>query len=71
MITLHDHGVWYADGTLYHSTDEFQHQTGRDANPANDRKKTIAYRILDAHNQSNDPENLQIRFDSLTSHDIT
>ena len=22
MITLHDHGVWYADGTLYHSTEE-------------------------------------------------
>ncbi|HHV65630.1 MAG TPA: hydratase [Peptococcaceae bacterium] len=35
------------------------------------RKQTIAYRILQNHNQSGDPENLKIRFDALASHDIT
>lgn len=32
---------------------------------------TIAYRILKAHNTSGNMEKLQIRFDKLTSHDIT
>lgn len=35
------------------------------------RKGTIAYRILEAHNTSGDMEKLRIRFDKLTSHDIT
>ena len=35
------------------------------------RKQTIAYRILEAHNTSGDMEKLKIRFDRLTSHDIT
>ena len=34
-------------------------------------KGTIAGRILAAHNTSGDPSNLKIRFDKLTSHDIT
>jgi len=35
------------------------------------KKNTIAYRILKAHNTSNDMEKLKIKFDKLTSHDIT
>ena len=35
------------------------------------RKGTIAYRILQAHNTSDSMEKLKIRFDKLTSHDIT
>lgn len=35
------------------------------------RKGTIAYQILSAHNESGDHKNLKLRFDSLTSHDIT
>lgn len=35
------------------------------------KKGTIAYRILEAHNTSGNMEKLQIRFDKLTSHDIT
>ena len=34
-------------------------------------KGTISYGILQAHNKSGDTEKLQIRFDKLTSHDIT
>ncbi|MDD6352082.1 MAG: hydratase [Lachnospiraceae bacterium] len=35
------------------------------------RKGTIAYRILQAHNTSGNEDHLKIRFDKLTSHDIT
>ena len=34
-------------------------------------KSTIAYSILKAHNTSGNMEKLQIKFDKLTSHDIT
>lgn len=34
-------------------------------------KNTIAYGILDSHNTSGNMERLQIKFDKLTSHDIT
>ena len=34
-------------------------------------KKTIAYSILEAHNTFGNMEKLQIKFDKLTSHDIT
>ena len=34
-------------------------------------KGTIAYGILEAHNTSDNMEKLKIRFDKLTSHDIT
>ena len=35
------------------------------------RKQTMAYRILQAHNRSDDPQKLRIRFDAMLSHDIT
>lgn len=31
----------------------------------------MAYKILQAHNTSGDPNRLKIRFDALVSHDIT
>ena len=34
-------------------------------------KNTIAYSILEAHNTSGNMEKLQVKFDKLTSHDIT
>lgn len=34
-------------------------------------KQTMAYKILSAHNESGNMEKLKIRFDKLTSHDIT
>jgi len=39
--------------------------------PAAAREKTIAYRILRAHDQSKDPHKMRITFDALISHDIT
>lgn len=35
------------------------------------REGTISYEILQSHNRGNDKENLKIRFDSITSHDLT
>ncbi len=35
------------------------------------KKQTIAYGILESHNTSGNMEKLQIKFDKLTSHDIT
>ena len=35
------------------------------------RRQTIAYGILEAHNTSDSMEELEIKFDKLTSHDIT
>jgi aconitate hydratase len=34
-------------------------------------KKTIAYKILEKHNTSGNADNLKIKFDKITSHDIT
>ncbi len=39
--------------------------------PQEAAKNTMAYNILAAHNTSGNMENLQIKFDKLTSHDIT
>ncbi|WP_130836080.1 hydratase [Lachnoclostridium sp. Marseille-P6806] len=39
--------------------------------PEEARKGTIAYGILSGHNRAEDMEALRIRFDKLTSHDIT
>ena len=41
------------------------------AGEASAREKTIAYRILRAHNVSGEREKLRLRFDALVSHDIT
>ena len=56
-------------------------QNGRDIIPESEAsfpvskaeaaKNTIAYGILEAHNTSGNMEKLQIKFDKLTSHDIT
>jgi aconitate hydratase len=61
MIHYYDQPVLYFDGkpVPVHS------------DPANARTRTMAYQILQKHNQSGDPGRLQIRFDALISHDIT
>ena len=46
-------------------------KTGKDINKAEAAKETIAYGILKAHNTSDSMEKLKIKFDKLTSHDIT
>ena len=63
-MKLYDGGAYLKNGTEIAET-----LPGADAAEA--RKGTIAYRILKEHNRSGSMERLQIRFDALTSHDIT
>ena len=46
-------------------------KTGKEISKAEAAKNTIAYGILESHNTSGNMEKLKIRFDKLTSHDIT
>ncbi len=60
MITLVNHGVVYKDGKL-----------SRAENKSSDKTKTISYKILKKHNVSGNPDRLSLKFDEITSHDIT
>ncbi len=76
MITLHDGGVFLLNQKeLIDDTAEGakQLEAKLGSMPAKEeaRKQTIAYGILEEHNTSGNMEKLQIKFDKLTSHDIT
>ena len=64
MVTVHNEGYFLENGRLIAAS-----QSAR--NPAEGKKRTISYGILQAHNTSGDPERLRIRFDAMASHDIT
>ena len=74
MIQLSKQGVYLLHNeTLVDETDREQ-LTGRLGSvPAKDeaKKGTMAYSILKAHNTVDDMEQLSLKFDSMTSHDIT
>lgn len=68
MIKLYDNGTYLLNGT------EIVEDNGSVQMPLSKEeaaKNTIAYGILSAHNTSGNMDNLQIKFDKLTSHDIT
>ena len=71
MIKLHEGGVYLVDGQLVPAAQAQGHPRLQNVTPEAAKKATIAYGILQAHNQSGDPDALQIRFDALASHDIT
>ncbi len=62
MIQLTNHGMYLVNGVPCETASISQEEA---------RKGTMAWRILQAHNVSSDPENLRIRFDAMVSHDIT
>ena len=66
-MKLYDTGVYFQNGQ------EIIPENQADLPVAKEEaaKNTIAYSILKAHNKSNNMEKLQIKFDKLTSHDIT
>ncbi len=68
MIRLYETGVYLTKNGL---VPEAQGEAMGLAAPREAAKKTMAYRILEAHNTSDDMENLNIKFDQLASHDIT
>lgn len=50
---------------------EIKSLTGKEITKEEAAKQTMAYRILESHNTSGSMDKLKIRFDKLTSHDIT
>lgn len=69
MVKLYDSGVYLLNGTKIVSEAEGESLSKQSKKEA--KKGTISYGILQAHNTGNDEENLKIRFDSITSHDLT
>lgn len=68
MIKLYENGVYLLNGTeIVEDTGSAQVSVSKEEAA----KNTIAYGVLEAHNTSSDMKNLQIKFDKLTSHDIT
>lgn len=68
MIKLYDGQVYVKDGQPI-SDNELQAFSNSEINKAS--KNTLAYQILDSHNVSGNDDFLNIKFDSLCSHDIT
>ena len=74
MVKLYDGGVYLVNGNEIVPEAEaarVEQMTGKKADPAEAKKGTIAYSIMKAHNISDNMDNLRIRFDAMTSHDIT
>ena len=74
MINLYDGGIYLVNGSEIIPEKEaakVEKLTGKAADKEEAKKGTIAYGILKAHNQSDDMDHLKIKFDELTSHDIT
>ena len=76
MVQLYDGGAYVLNGTeiIPDTADAAKILAGKmGAVPSREeaKKQTIAYGILRSHNTSDNMEKLKIRFDKLTSHDIT
>ena len=73
MVKLYDKGAYLVDGIHIVSEEEgaVQNLNGKELKKEDARKGTIAYSILSAHNTSGNMDKLQIKFDAMTSHDIT
>ena len=76
MIKLMDTGAYLVNGTtLISDTDGAESRVadvaGKAVSKEEASKNTIAYGILKAHNTSDTMDKLKIKFDKLTSHDIT
>ncbi len=67
MVKLYNEGVFLVNGT-----EIIPESKASDSMKKEEAKKgTIAYSILKAHNISDNMDKLKIRFDAMTSHDIT
>ena len=74
MIQLFSEGAYLVDGTTLVKESEaeaLKQLAGEVVSKEEASKNTIAYGILRDHNTSGNMEKLQIKFDKLTSHDIT
>ena len=66
-MKLYDTGVYLLNGQKIVPEDQADFPVSK----SEAAKNTIAYSILESHNTSGNMEKLQIKFDKLTSHDIT
>lgn len=76
MVELYNGGAWLVDGRELipdgpEACAEIKQKTGLEVKKEDAAKETMAYGILEAHNTSDSMDKLKIRFDKLTSHDIT
>ena len=78
MVLLYKKGAYVVNGTQIIEEDEaLQGALAKEVGADNvltieeAKKQTMAYKILQAHNTSGQSEQLKIKFDKLTSHDIT
>ena len=76
MISLLDSGAYLLRGTEIipdnqEAASAILSKTGKNVSKEDAKKATIAYGILRDHNTSDNMEKLKIKFDKLTSHDIT
>ena len=76
MIRLSNGGAYLVNGVNVieernDSQDILKNKYGYNGNKEDAAKGTIAYSILKEHNSSDNMNELQIKFDKLTSHDIT
>ena len=75
-MKLYENGAYLLNGTeIVEDAGEVKQilaaKTGKEISREEAAKNTIAYGILEAHNTSGNMEKLKIKFDKLTSHDIT
>ena len=76
MIKLYGNGVYLVNGGRIIEDDAeaasvLNAECGSAPSKEEAAKGTMAYKILEEHNTSGDMQNLHIKFDKLTSHDIT
>ena len=76
MVTLSNYGAYLLNGVdvVEDNVDAakvLESRLGKTFSKEEAKKNTIAYGILENHNTSSNMEKLQIKFDKLTSHDIT
>ena len=75
MVTLYEGGAYLINGTELVQEEQvaagYRTLTGETLSKEEAAKNTMAYQILQAHNTSGNDKKLQIKFDKLTSHDIT
>ena len=72
MVKLYDKGVYLLNGAeIAEDARQVEQKTGQKISREEAVKQTMAYRILESHNTSGNMERLQIKFDKLTSHDLS
>ena len=69
MVKLYNSGVYLLGGNRLVPESEAQPELAARKEEA--KRGTISYGILQSHNVSGDPEHLKIKFDAITSHDLT